>query len=295
MNIREIFNEKKLVLSFEVFPPKSTSPVKSIYKALNELSSLRPDFISVTYGAGGSLTNNKTSEISSLIKNVYNIEALAHLTCISSRKEDIDIITEHLELEGVSNILALRGDGESNLNIDYKYATELIDYIREKNKFNIISACYPEGHIENKGLEEEIMNMKRKVSSGTTSFISQLFFDNNLYYNFLEKTRNNGIEVPIQAGIMPVINKKQIDRISSMCGASIPTKFRKIMEKYEYNSEALREAGIAYAVEQIIDLASSGVDGIHLYTMNNPYVARRIKENVDIIIKSINEEGETIA
>ncbi|MGL4569829.1 MAG: methylenetetrahydrofolate reductase [NAD(P)H] [Clostridium sp.] len=295
MNIREIFNEKKLVLSFEVFPPKSTSPVKSIYKALNELSSLRPDFISVTYGAGGSLRNNKTSEISSLIKNVYNIEALAHLTCISSRKEDIDIITERLELEGVSNILALRGDGEYNLNIDYKYATELIDYIGENNKFNIISACYPEGHIENKGLEEEIMNMKRKVSSGTTSFISQLFFDNDLYYNFLEKTRNNGIEVPIQAGIMPVINKKQIDRISSMCGASIPTKFRKIMEKYEHNSEALREAGIAYAVEQIIDLASSGVDGIHLYTMNNPYVARRIKENVDIIIKSINEEGETIA
>lgn len=295
MNIRELFDSKKLVLSFEVFPPKNTSPVKTIYKALNELSTLKPDFISVTYGAGGSLINNKTYEISSLIKNVYNIEALAHLTCISSKKENIDDITERLELEGIRNILALRGDNNDNEAGDYKYATDLIKYINKKDKFNIISACYPEGHIENKGIEAEIMNMKRKIESGTSSFISQLFFDNNIYYDFLDKAKGNGVNVPIQAGIMPVVNKKQIDRITSLCGATIPLKFKKIMEKYEYDSEALREAGIAYAIEQIIDLASSGVDGIHLYTMNNPYVARRIKENIEVIVKSINNKGETIA
>lgn len=295
MNIRELFDSKKLVLSFEVFPPKNTSPVKTIYKALNELSTLKPDFISVTYGAGGSLINNKTSEISSLIKNVYNIEALAHLTCISSKKENIDDITERLELEGITNILALRGDNNTNEVGDYKYATDLIKYVNEKKKFNIISACYPEGHIENKGIEAEIMNMKRKIESGTSSFISQLFFDNNIYYDFLDKAKGNGVNVPIQAGIMPVVNKKQIDRITSLCGATIPLKFKKIMEKYEHDSEALREAGIAYAIEQIIDLASSGVEGIHLYTMNNPYVARRIKENIEAIIKSINNKGETIA
>lgn len=295
MNIRELFDNKRLVLSFEVFPPKNTSPVKTIYKALNELSTLKPDFISVTYGAGGSLINNKTSEISSLIKNVYNIEALAHLTCISSKKENIDDITDRLELEGIRNILALRGDNNDNEAGDYKYATDLIKYVNEKDKFNIISACYPEGHIENKGIEAEIMNMKRKIESGTSSFISQLFFDNNIYYDFLDKAKGNGVNVPIQAGIMPVVNKKQIDRITSLCGATIPLKFKKIMEKYEYDSEALREAGIAYAIEQIIDLASSGVDGIHLYTMNNPYVARRIKENIEVIVKSINNKGETIA
>lgn len=295
MNIRELFDSKKLVLSFEVFPPKSTSPVKTIYKALNELSNLKPDFISVTYGAGGSLVNNKTSEISSLIKNVYNIEALAHLTCISSNKENIDDITERLELEGITNILALRGDNNDNKAGDYKYATDLIKYVNEKEKFNIISACYPEGHIENKGIEAEIMNMKRKIESGTSSFISQLFFDNNIYYDFLDKAKGSGVNVPIQAGIMPVVNKKQIDRITSLCGATIPLKFKKIMEKYEHDGEALREAGIAYAIEQIIDLASSGVDGIHLYTMNNSYVARRIKENIEVIVKSINSKGETIA
>lgn len=288
MNIKEIFDKKKLVFSFEVFPPKSNSPVKSIYKALNELSELDPDFISVTYGAGGSLINNKTTEISSLIKNVYNIEPLAHLTCISSKKDDIDKITERLELEEVSNILALRGDDIGNSKKDFNYASELISYIGEKKKFNIISACYPEGHIENRGIDIEIDNMKRKIDSGTSSFISQLFFDNNIYYDFLDKINQNSINTPIQAGIMPVINKKQIERITELCGAKIPVKFSKIMEKYEYSPEALREAGIAYAVEQIIDLASSGVQGIHLYTMNNPYVAKRIKENIKTVIKTIN-------
>lgn len=288
MNIKEIFHKRNLVFSFEVFPPKNNSPVKSIYKALNELSELEPDFISVTYGAGGSLINNKTTEIPSLIKNVYNIEPLAHLTCISSKKDDIDKITERLELEDVSNILALRGDDNGDSRKDFNYASELISYIEKKKKFNIISACYPEGHIENKSIDIEIDNMKRKIDSGTSSFISQLFFDNNIYYDFLDKINKNGIKTPIQAGIMPVINKRQIERITELCGAKIPHKFSKIMNKYEYSPEALKEAGIAYAVEQIIDLASSGAQGIHLYTMNNPYVAKRIKENIKTVIKTIN-------
>ncbi|MGL5868646.1 MAG: methylenetetrahydrofolate reductase [NAD(P)H] [Clostridium chrysemydis] len=291
MNIRDKFKEKKLVFSFEVFPPKNTSPVKTIYKALNDLVKLNPDFISVTYGAGGSLTNNKTSELASLIKNVYGLESLAHLTCISSTKEDIDKLTERLTLEGVNNILALRGDDIGNTRGDFSYANELMDYIKSKGDFNIIGACYPEGHIDNKNISLEVDNLERKIENGATSFISQLFFDNNVYYNFLEEVNKRNIDIPIQAGIMPVINGKQIERITELCGSSIPLKFRKIMEKYEGSPEALREAGIAYAVEQIIDLSSSDVSGIHLYTMNNPYVAKRISENIDTIINEINRRA----
>lgn len=291
MNIRDKFKEKKLVFSFEVFPPKNTSPVKTIYKALNDLVKLNPDFISVTYGAGGSLTNNKTSELASLIKNVYGVESLAHLTCISSTKEDIDKLTERLTLEEVNNILALRGDDIGNTRGDFSYANELMNYIKSKGDFNIIGACYPEGHIDNKNISLEVDNLERKIENGATSFISQLFFDNNVYYKFLEEVSKRNIDIPIQAGIMPVINGKQIKRITELCGASIPLKFRKIMEKYEGSPEALREAGIAYAVEQIIDLSSSDVSGIHLYTMNNPYVAKRISENIDTIINEINRRA----
>ena len=288
MRIRDLFNEKKLVFSFEVFPPKNTSPIKSIYNALNELSELNSDFISVTYGAGGTSVNNKTTEISSLIKNVYKIEALAHLTSIGAKKENINFIKERLALEGVENILALRGDKKEECNSgDFLYASNLMNHLRED--FNIIGACYPEGHIENKSIDLEIDNMKRKEENGCSSFISQLFFSNETYYEFLEKSRNNGVKAPIQAGIMPVINKKQIQRIENLCGAYIPLKFKKIMNRYEHNPEALREAGIAYAVEQIIDLSSSSVDGIHLYTMNNPYVARKIKENIKTVLKAVNE------
>ncbi|MGL5414322.1 MAG: methylenetetrahydrofolate reductase [Clostridium sp.] len=289
MNIRELFERKKLVFSFEVFPPKNTSPVKTIYTALNELKELNPDFISVTYGAGGSTVDNKTAEISSLIKNVYGIEGIAHLTCIGQSIDNINFIKERLKLEGVENILALRGDDNGNLGTgEFKYANNLINHLSDD--FNIIGACYPEGHIENKDINLEIENMKRKEEAGCTSFISQLFFSNEMYYDFLEKARKSGVNSPIQAGIMPVINKKQIERIGSLCGAEIPLKFKKIMEKYEHNKEALREAGIAYAVEQIVDLSSSSVDGIHLYTMNNPYVARRIKENIKTILEAINEK-----
>ena len=290
MKINELFNNKELVFSFEIFPPKVTSPISTVYKTLEELKDLKPDFISVTYGAGGSLTNNRTTELSSVVKEKYGVESVAHLTCISSTKDEIDIILDDLKGHGIENILALRGDipvGQDPKG-EFNYAYELISHIKKRGDFNILGACYPEGHVRGRDLKEDMMHLKLKEEMGATHFISQLFFDNNYFYDMLEEKDKLGIKSPIQAGIMPVVNKNQIERISSLCGAHIPEKFIKIMNKYEHDKDALREAGIAYAVEQIVDLVSSGVDGIHLYTMNNPYVARRIHDNINTIINSIN-------
>ncbi|WP_195988822.1 methylenetetrahydrofolate reductase [NAD(P)H] [Clostridium sp. D53t1_180928_C8] len=290
MKINELFNNKELVFSFEIFPPKITSPISTVYKTLEELKDLKPDFISVTYGAGGSLTNNRTTELSSLVKEKYGVESVAHLTCISSTKDEIDIILDDLKSQGIENILALRGDipvGQDPKG-EFNYAYELISHIKQRGDFNILGACYPEGHVRGRDLKEDMMHLKLKEEMGATHFISQLFFDNNYFYHMLEEKDKLGMKSPIQAGIMPVVNKNQIERISTLCGAHIPEKFIKIMNKYEHDKDALREAGIAYAVEQIVDLVSSGVDGIHLYTMNNPYVARRIHDNINTIINSIN-------
>ena len=292
MKINELFNSKELVFSFEIFPPKVTSPISTIYKTLEELKDLKPDFISVTYGAGGSLTNNRTTELSSVVKEKYGVESVAHLTCISSTKEEIDIILDDLKMKGVENILALRGDipvGQDPKG-EFNYAYELISHIKNRGDFNILGACYPEGHVKGRDFNEDMLHLKLKEEMGATQFISQLFLDNNYFYNMLEQKEKLGIKSPIQAGLMPVVNKNQIERIASLCGAHIPEKFIKMMNKYEHDKDALREAGIAYAVEQIIDLVSSGVDGIHLYTMNNSYVARRIHENINTIINSINNK-----
>lgn len=292
MKIDEIFAKKDLVFSFEIFPPKTTSSVDTIYKTLEELKDLKPDFISVTYGAGGSLVNNRTTELSSLVKEKYGVEAVAHLTCINSTKEEIDYILNDLKAHGIENILALRGDIPEGgvLKGDFKYAYELISHIKKRGDFNIAAACYPEGHVKGKNLKEDLIHLKLKEESGATHFISQLFFDNNYFYNFLEEKDKLNIKSSIEAGIMPVTNKAQIERLTSLCGVNLPEKFIKIVNKYEYDRVALRDAGIAYAVEQIVDLASSGVDGIHLYTMNNPYVARKITESISSIINSINKQ-----
>ena len=292
MKIDEIFAKKDLVFSFEIFPPKTTSSVDTIYKTLEELKDLKPDFISVTYGAGGSLVNNRTTELSSLVKEKYGVEAVAHLTCINSTKEEIDYILNDLMAHGIENILALRGDIPEGgvLKGDFKYAYELISHIKKRGDFNIAAACYPEGHVKGKNLKEDLIHLKLKEESGATHFISQLFFDNNYFYNFLEEKDKLNIKSSIEAGIMPVTNKAQIERLTSLCGVNLPEKFIKIVNKYEYDRVALRDAGIAYAVEQIVDLVSSGVDGIHLYTMNNPYVARKITESISSIINSINKQ-----
>ncbi len=290
MKIEEIFNQKKTVFSFEIFPPKTTSSIDTIYTTLDELAGLNPDYISVTYGAGGSVKDNKTIELTSLVKNKYNIEAVAHLTCISSSKEDIDFYLKSLQEHNIENILALRGDIplDGEVKGEFKHASDLIKYI-DHNKFNLAAACYPEGHMENKGLVNEVLNMKRKQDVGASYFISQLFFDNEKFYEFKEEATRAGITIPIEAGIMPVTNKKQIERMVSLSGASLPKKFIKIMEKYEYDKEALRDAGIAYAVEQIVDLVSTGVDGIHLYVMNNKYLANKITGSIKNIIATENK------
>ncbi|MEY8295781.1 MAG: methylenetetrahydrofolate reductase [NAD(P)H] [Emergencia timonensis] len=283
MKLAELFNNRKTVFSFEVFPPKRDNPIETIYNTLDALQDLKPDFISVTYGASGSLADNSTCEIASAIKHRYGIESAAHLTCVNSTKEEVTQVLKKLHDNGVENILALRGDLVPDVEPkeDFKHASELITFIREsENDFGISGACYPEGHLDSRDQIEDILNLKKKVDAGAQHLISQLFFDNNLFYDFLDKARIAGINVPIEAGIMPVVNKKQIERMVSLCGASLPAKFTKMMSRYETRPEAMRDAGIAYAVNQIVDLVSQGVDGVHLYTMNNPYIAKRISESV---------------
>lgn len=288
MKIKEMFKKGKPVLSFEVFPPKRTSPVETIYKTLDGLKGLNPDFISVTYGAGGNGAGSSTRDIASIIKTKYGIEPLPHLTCVNSTRADIDGILDGFAENGIENILALRGD----INPDYPpchdflHASSLIEVIRERGGFGISGACYPEGHLDSESLVKDIQNLKKKVDAGAEHLISQLFFDNGFFYDFLDKAACAGINVPIEAGIMPVTNKSQIERMVTMCGASLPGKFSKMMQRYEHNPEALCDAGIAYAVNQIVDLIAGGADGIHLYTMNNPYIASKITESIASIIKA---------
>ncbi|MBU5311692.1 methylenetetrahydrofolate reductase [NAD(P)H] [Tissierella carlieri] len=291
MNIKQLFDKKNLVFSFEIFPPKPDYPIETVYDTIEELSVLNPDYISVTYGAGGSVNNNRTCQLSHLMKDRYNIESLAHLTCIGSSKEYMDCVLEELKEKGINNILALRGDIGSIGVGEFNNSQELIQYIKQSGDFGVAAACYPEGHIESKkDIDKDIRILKLKEEAGADYFISQLFFDNSYFYNLLDKAEQKGIKAPIQAGIMPVINKKQIERVISLCGASLPNKFLRIMNKYEYDKLALRDAGIAFALEQIVDLASSGIKGIHLYTMNNPYIAKSITNNIEFIVSSINRK-----
>ncbi len=268
-------------------PPKKNGSVDSIYKTLDELTDLRPDFISVTYGAGGSLPGCSTREIVSAIKEKYHTESIAHLTCVNSTKADIDRVMEEFEKYGIENVLALRGDINPDIppKKDFAHASELISYMKTRSSLNFSGACYPEGHPESSSLDEDVENLKHKVDAGAEHLMSQLFFDNAQFYRFLEKARGAGITVPIEAGIMPCVNANQIQRMVGLCGASLPPKFTKLIARFGENPEAMRDAGIAYANEQIIDLVSNGVDGVHLYTMNNPYVARKISEGVSSVIR----------
>lgn len=286
MKIASLFNEKKPVLSFEIFPPKKESTLKNIDGTLAELSQLNPDFISVTFGAGGTLANNATVQLAKKMKSEYGIEPVAHLTCLNFTKNEIDDILNQLEENQIENILALRGDINPDIEPknDFHYASDLVAYVKSNSKMGIAGACYPEKHLDSKNLDEDIINLKKKVDAGAEHLISQLFFDNELFYSFREKARNAGIMVPIEAGIIPVTNKKQIERMVSMCGASLPAKFMKVLDKYEDRPEALLDAGIAYAVNQIVDLIANDVDGIHIYTMNNPVIAKKICEAVKHLI-----------
>ncbi len=287
MKTTEIF-KKKRCFSFEVFPPKRTMPIESIYGTLDRLAELKPDFISVTYGAGGS-QSSYTLEIASKIKRDYGIEGVAHLPCLYLDEKSAGETLEKIRELGIENILALRGDRTADAEPKgrFKYANELVSFIKDWDKeLNVLGACYPEGHPECSSRVEDIHNLKRKVDCGAGHLVSQLFFDNNLFYDFWERAKIADINVPIEAGIMPVVNKKQIERMVSLCGASLPQKFLKMMNRFGDSPEAMRDAGIAYAVDQIVDLITNGVEGIHLYTMNNPYIAERICQSVRTLIES---------
>ena len=287
MKTKDLF-QKKTVLSFEVFPPKRTANIETIYKALEAMKELKPDFISVTYGAGGSGNSQATVDIAQCIKNKYHIEPVAHLPCIGLKRADVDTILAQFKAAGIENILALRGDIPQDKAIepgDFTYASDLIEYGKTLGDFNFIGACYPEGHRESANLVDDIKNLKIKVDRGANQLVSQLFFDNDHFYRFRERCQLAGINVPIEAGIMPVINTRQIKRMVDLCGVELPRKFTAMMSKYEDDPEAMMDAGIAYAVNQIVDLLSEDVDGIHLYTMNNPEVAKRIYTAVHRLFK----------
>ncbi|MBR3839334.1 MAG: methylenetetrahydrofolate reductase [Clostridia bacterium] len=288
MKIKDLFIKDKPLFSLEIFPPKKTSPIETIYSTLDELVKVRPAFISVTYGAGGNGTDNRTAEIASIVKNKYGVESVAHLSCLYNSCSDVDETLRRLRDCGVDNILALRGDVVPDVPIlnDFRYASDLVRYIAKSDigDFDLCGACYPEGHVEAENLEKDVENLKIKVDAGATHLISQLFFDNDYYYDFLDMAAKKGVNVPIEAGIMPVINKKQIERMVTLCGASLPPKFAKMMQKYGDNPEAIVESGIAYAVDQIVDLLSYNVDGIHLYAMNNPYVVNKIYSAIEKLL-----------
>ena len=292
MKTYELFN-RKTVLSFEVFPPKKTSSIVGVYQTLDDLKDLSPDFISVTFGAGRSVTQQTTIPIAKTIQQENQVPSVAHLPSIHLSEEEVLQLLKKLEQANVENILALRGDAPQNgeIKTDFKHASDLVRFIKANGDFAILGACYPEGHDESKDTVKEIHYLKEKIDAGCDQLVSQLFFDNNYFYDFIEKCRIADIQVPIEAGVMPVVNKKQIQRILSMSHVTLPDKFIRMMERYDHSPEAMRDAGIAYAVNQIVDLVAQGVDGIHLYTMNNPIVAKRIcqatqslfKESVKII------------
>ncbi len=288
MYIKDIFAQRKPVISFEIFPPKKDGSIEAIYSTLDGLKDLKPDYISVTYGAGGS-TKDRTLEIASLIKHKYGVEALAHLTCITSTKEEIGTMLSQLAENDIHNVLTLRGDLPQEADFEfpnplhYNYACDLVKEVKNRGGFSIGAACYPEVHPECDDMQKDLDHLKAKVEAGADFLITQLFFDNELFYDFLDKTKAMGINLPVTVGVMPALNKNQIHRMTSLTGASVPPKLARMMDKYEHSPEALKEAGIAFATEQIIDLLSWGVDGIHLYTMNRPEVTREITMNISTI------------
>ena len=284
MKTAELF-EQKTVFSLEVFPPKPDADESVIYNMLEELSDIQPDFISVTYGAGGGKNGCKTIQIASDIQNRYGVESVAHLPCIGLTRAQAREILDNMQEAGIENILALSGDRANDAaEGEFHHASDLIAFIKENYDFNILAACYPEVHPESSGAADDLKWLKYKVDCGADHLITQLFLDNEYFYDFCEKARIAGINAPIEAGIMPVTNKRQIERMVKLCGVELPKKFVRVLEKYEHNETALRDAGIAYAIDQITDLIADGVDGIHLYTMNNPYIAHKIYDAVQSLI-----------
>lgn len=283
MLISEMFRKKPCVFSIEVFPPKKEGAVQSVlYPALEEMRGLRPDFISVTYGAGGGAAGQSTAQIASYLKNELGVESLAHLTCVHSTREQVNAALAALRAAGVENVLALRGDVNPALprQTDFTYASDLTAAIAAFGGFDIAGACYPEGHAECASLRQDVENLRHKVDAGATHLITQLFFDNGCYYRFLNMARKAGVAVPVQAGVMPIVTGRQIERTVKLSSASLPPRFTKMISKYADDAQALFDAGIDYAIEQLRDLITGGADGVHLYAMNNAAVARRVYDGI---------------
>ena len=288
MNLIKLIESPKPSLSFEVFPPKTSATYESIQAAAQQIAALSPSYMSVTYGAGGG-TSDYTLALARDIQRKFTVPALAHLSCISSTRDGVKQQLEALRKAGIENVLALRGDMPANqpkqAGWQYHYASELVHEIRQYGGFCIGGACYPEGHPESTTQKEDILYLKEKVQAGCEFLTTQMFFDNNIYYNFLYKLREADVRVPVVAGIMPVTNAAQIRRITSLTGTALPQRFRYILDRFGDNPATMRQAGIAYATEQIIDLFANGVPAVHVYSMNNPAVAQKIQENLSEILK----------
>ena len=278
--LQNMFDNKKSI-SFEIFPPKKDGAFDTVFETLDALGKLNPDFISVTYGAGGS-RSGETIQIASYIQNTLGIDAMAHVTCVGSRKEQLLKVCEALKENHIEHILALRGDrprdmsNEQFLSRDFAHASDMMSFIREHTDLHMAGACYPEKHFEAFSMESDLNNLRRKQEAGAEFFISQLFFDNDFYYSFLEKAAKKGITVPICAGIMPITSAKQIGTTITLAGSSVPKALADILATYGDNPEEMRKAGIDYAIRQIRDLQENGVGDIHIYTMNKPKMATEI-------------------
>lgn len=292
MKIKNLFETKKVVLSYEIFPPQPSYPVETIYSTLDALKGLTPDYISITYGAGASSAGDRTAALADKVRSL-GITPLPHITCIHSSKEEIAARLDGLAAMGIENILALRGDRKNGTEPanDFKYASDLAKFISANYDLSISGACYPEGHFECGNPDKDIDNLKLKTDAGVSHLNTQLFFDNGDFYRFIEKIRKKGINVPVQAGIMPVTDKKQLERIISLAGVKIPSKFSKIVARYGGSDEDLKAAGTAYACGQIIDLIENGVQGIHLYIMNNAALAKKISENISSAEEKANSKN----
>lgn len=291
MKITDIVSDKKLSLSFEVFPPKTDTSFESVKNATEEIAKLKPAFMSVTYGAGGG-TSKYTLDIANNINKLYGVPTLAHLTCVSSTRDTVKQRIEDIKASGIKNVMALRGDIPKELQNadrsgwDYRYATDLIGELKSSGgNFCIGAACYPEIHPESNNQTEDIEHLKEKVDAGADFLTTQMFFDNNLLYNFLYKIREAGITVPVIPGIMPITNANQVERAIKLSGSFMPQRFKAIVDKFGYNPNAMKQAGIAYATDQIIDLYANGITNVHVYSMNKPDIAAKIMDNLSDILE----------
>jgi len=289
VKIIDILKQDRVCLSFEVFPPKTETSFESVSNATQCIAALNPSFMSVTYGAGGG-TSEYTLAIAKNIKEKYNVPMLAHLTCISSDKESVQKRIRDLKESGITNVMALRGDLTPELEKtdrskwDYQYAIQLVEELKDAGDFCIGGACYPEVHPESKSQREDIQHLKEKVDAGVDFLTTQMIFDNNLFFNFLYKIREAGITVPIVPGIMPITNANQVERAIKLSGAFMPQRFRSMVDKFGSDPDAMKQAGIAYATDQIIDLYANGITNVHVYTMNKPEIAEGIQKNLSQIL-----------